>query len=269
VSRTSLVAAGSLAALGLLAAATYQLTRDPSPDRPLVVYCAASTRLPMEAAARDYPAAGGRRVELRCGASEDLLTKAGTTAPGDPADIFLPADESYVRLARDRGLVAGSVPVATMRAVVLTGRGNPTGLAAWADLLRDGTRVAVANPAAAVGKLARDHLAATGRWDALRPHVIDAGTVTEAANAAKIGSVDAAIVWDPVAAAYPGQTILTLPELAGVTARVEAAVLTQSADPDAARRFVEYLTAPAGGLAHFRAAGFRVVEPAPHTRGAK
>jgi molybdate transport system substrate-binding protein len=143
--------------------------------------------------------------------------------------------------------------------VLLTAPGNPKNLSRWADLLRPDVRVAVPSPAAAVGRLARDHLAAAGLWDELRPRVVATGTVTEAANAAKLGSADAAVVWDAVAAAYCGQTVVTLPELVPVMARVEVAILTQSPAPAAARRFARYLTAPDRGLVRFREAGFRVV----------
>jgi ABC-type molybdate transport system substrate-binding protein len=98
--------------------------------------------------------------------------------------------------------------------------------------------------------------------------VVETGTVTEAANAAKLGSVDAAVVWDAVAAGYPGQTVLAPPELAGVTGRVVVAVLSQSADPAAAVRFARYLADPDRGLKTFRAAGFAVVE-SPAAGGAK
>lgn len=258
MSRTTVAAVGSLAALALVAAGLWWRQRDTGPGRPLVVYAAAAVRVPLEAAARDYEAEHGRRVELRFGASEDVLTRAGMVNPSDPADLLLPADDSYVRQARDRGLVAESFPLVTMRAVVLVAPGNPKDLAAWSDLLRDGVRVAVPNPAAAVGKLTRDHLAATGRWAALKPRVADTGTVTEAANAAKVGAADAAVVWDAVAVNYPGQAVLNPPELAGVVGRVEVAVLAQSADRDAARDFARYLADPGRGLKTFRAAGFAV-----------
>ena len=92
--------------------------------------------------------------------------------------------------------------------------------------------------------------------------------MTEAANATKAGSaeaaVDAAIVWDAVANGpnYAGQTVLAVPELAGVTGRVEAAVLKQSRDSAAARRFACFVAASDRGLTHFRAAGFTVPERA-------
>ncbi|MBN9517132.1 molybdate ABC transporter substrate-binding protein [bacterium] len=274
MSRTTIVAVVSLTALALVGAGLWWREHQmrPNPDaRPLVVYAAPAVRVPLETVARDFEAETGRRVELRFGPSEDVLTKAGMANPADPADVFLPADDSYVRLARERELVGAGVPIATMRVVVLTAKGNPKGLATWTDLLRDGVRVAVPNPGAAVGKVAREHLAAKGKWAALARRAVDTGTVTEAANAAKVGGVDAAVVWDAVAVNYKDQTVLDLPELAGATGRVEVAVLNQSAQPDEAQRFVRFLTAPDRGLATFRAAGFAVIETPdrPAWEGAK
>ncbi|MBA4065742.1 MAG: molybdate ABC transporter substrate-binding protein [Isosphaera sp.] len=257
------VAVGSLVVLaGLAAGLWWREHRDrPGPlDRPLIVYAAPTSRLPLEAVAADYERETGQRVELRFGPSEDILTKVRFPAAGDPGDVFVPADDSYVRQARDLGLAAESIPLARVRAVVLLAKGNPKNLAGWGDLLRDGVTVAVPNPGAAVGKLAREHLTNTRKWAALEPRVVDTGTVTEAANATKVGSADAAIVWDAVAGApaYDGQTVLTLPELDAVTGRVEVAVLTQTRDPAAALKFARYASAADRGLVHFRASEFRV-----------
>lgn len=259
------VAAGSLVVLAGLTVSLWwreHWVRSGPLDRALIVYAAPTSRLPLEAIAADYTRETGQRIELRFGPSEDILTKVRLPNPAEPADLFVPADDSYIRHARGLGLTAESISVARVRAVLLTSPGNPKGIAVWSDLLKDGVRVAVPNPAAAVGKLAREHLTNTGRWAALRPHVVDAGSVTDAANAARVGGVDAAIVWDAVAAApgYRGQSVLAAPELAAVTGRIEVAVLKQSRDATAALRFAHYVAATDRGLAHFRAAGFAVEE---------
>lgn len=239
-------------------------TETATSERPLIVYAAPTSRLPLEEIVAEYAREIGRRVELRFGPSEDILTKVRLPSPTEPADLFIPADDSYIHHARELGLITESMPIARVRAILLTSRGNPKGIAAWRDLLKDDVRVAVPNPGAAVGKLARDHLTRTGRWAALQPHVVDAGSVTDAANAAKAGGVDAAIVWDAVAtgAGYAEQSILTVPELDGVTGRIEVAVLNQSRDPAAARRFAQYITATDRGLSHYRKHEFQVEESA-------
>lgn len=258
------IAAGSLVVLVALLGALW-LRERPERERPLIVYAAPTSRLPLEVIATDYERETGQRVELRIGPSEDVLTKVRFSGPTEPADLFIPADDSYIHQAREFGLVAETVPVARIRAVLLISKGNPKGIAAWRDLLAPGVRVAVPNPAAAVGKLAREHLATTGHWAALKPHVVDVGNVTDAANATRAGdeaATDAAIVWDAVAAgpAFKEQTVLSLPELNGVTARVEIAVLNQSRDVVAARALAKYIVAPDKGLRQFRAFGFRIEE---------
>ncbi len=269
-------AAGSLVLLALLVAALWwhgRIDAGGPGGQPLIVYAAASVRPPLEAVAAAFEQATGRRAELRFGASEDILNRAALPNPAEPADLFFPADDSYVRQARSRGLIAQTFDVARMRAVLLVAAGNPKHVTTWPDLLRPGVKVAVANPGAAIGKLTRDHLARTGRWAALAPHVVDTGTVTEAANAARVGGVDAAVVWDAVAAqpGYAGQEVLQPVELQGVRARLQVAVLTQSRDPVAALGFARYLTDPARGLAEFRSCRFDVIEPAaagePHHDG--
>jgi molybdate transport system substrate-binding protein len=258
---TGLVAVGSVVAFTALVVALWwreHHDRAEPLERPLIVYAAPASRLPLEEIRIAYEHETGRFVDIRYEPSEVLLEKVRLSHPTEPADVFIPADDSYVRRANEGGLITESVPVARMRAVLLTAKGNPKNLAAWPDLLRGGVRVVVPNPSAAVGKLARDHLVRTGKWPDLAPHVVGALSVTDAANAVRAGGVDAAIVWDAVANGpnYAGQTVLALPELAGVTGRVEAAVLKQSRGAAAARRFACFVAASDRGLIHFRAARF-------------
>lgn len=249
------LALGSLLLLaGLVAALAIRDGAHADREKPLVVYVAASLRPVMELVAKDYEANTGRRVSLRFGASEDLLSRVEFPSPADPADAFLPADDSYIRLAEKKGLIADAVPLSFMRAVVLL---PPTtkqrrSVSDWRDLIRPGMRVSVANEAAAIGKLVRSRLVATGNWKELEPNVRGAGTVTESANATPVGAVDAAVVWDAVARNYPAQVALDLPEFAGIRADVAIARLKQARDPEAAAAFVRH----AAGSSRFREMGF-------------
>jgi molybdenum ABC transporter molybdate-binding protein len=226
---------------------------------PLVIHCAAALRAPLEAVQRDYEKETGRTLELRFGPSEALLTALKLQPHGD---LFLPADESYVEEARARGLVAEVFSLARMSAVVAVRPGYPGKITAWDDLLADGVRLAQANPdAAAIGKRTRDELRKTGRWEALAKHTAaNLGTITEVVNAVRLGSMDVGIVWDAVAAGQRDLTVVKLPELAPVTARVQLAVVKDSTQPTQALEFARYLAAPDKGLAHFRSHGFNDVE---------
>lgn len=255
--RSALVALGSLVLLAGLFAALAWRERPVPTTRPLVILAAPTVRGPLEAVAADFTRDTGRPVVIDWGPSEQLVTTARFPPPHRPADLLIPADDSFLTQARELGLLDDWQTLAHVRAVLLLAPNNPRRIEGWADLHADGVRVAVPNEAAAVGRLTRDHLARSGHWHPLQPRVKDVLTVTEAANAAKVGSVDAAVVWDAVAAGagYRGQVLLTVPELAGVKGTVAAGVLHQSPDRQAAESFLKHLTEQ--GREHFQAAGFR------------
>ena len=123
-------------------------------------------------------------------------------------------------------------------------------------------KVGIANPdTAAIGKVVRSHLSQIGEWDALARHLAaQFSSVTDSANAAQIGSIDAAIVWDSVAANYPDLSVVLVPELHGAIGRVELAVLASSPDPGEAIKFARYIAASDRGLVQFRRFGFTDVE---------
>src|SRR5436190_7614375 len=64
---------------------------------PLVVYCAAGIKAPVEAVARDYEKAYGVRVQPQYGGSQTLLANLEV---GRSGDLYLPADDSYIHLPR-------------------------------------------------------------------------------------------------------------------------------------------------------------------------
>jgi len=70
-----------------------------APAGPVVVYCAAGLRVPVEAAAKAY----GGDVQLQFGGSQTLLANAEMTTKGD---LFIPAYDSYLTMARSKNLLA-------------------------------------------------------------------------------------------------------------------------------------------------------------------
>jgi molybdate transport system substrate-binding protein len=221
---------------------------------PLIVYCAASQRGPVAEIVAAYQEKYSQPIEVRYGASDILLNTVKVSRQGD---IFLPADESYIQDAREQDLIDEVIPLAHMNAVLAVAAGNPRSIHTWNDLLGGKFRLAQAYPAAAIGRLTHNHLARVNRWDALRRHTdVEMTTVTEVANAVAIGNIDAGIVWDVVARPMPRLSMVELPELSGIEARVEAAVLRTSKQPTAALQFARFLAGSDSGLPHFRDHGF-------------
>ena len=257
----------SLAALGLLIFGLIE--REPSSQgdqnqtgetgQPLVIYCAASNKSVMEAIRADYEARFKVPIQVQYGASQTLLAAIEVAGGGD---LYLPADDSYLAIARERNLVEGEFPLATMNAVVAVAKGNPKRIEHLADLLRDDVKVAQTNPdAAAVGKLTRAALTASGQWGALDKHTtVYKTTVTEVASDVKVGAVDAGIVFDAVLHDFDTLEGVAIPELAGAQARVAVAVLRGSRSPRQALHFARFLSARDAGLVHYRKFGFQPVD---------
>jgi molybdenum ABC transporter molybdate-binding protein len=230
----------------------------PKARGPLIVYCAAGIKAPVEAIAREYEAAYGVPVQLSYGGSQTLLTSLEVAKRGD---LYLPGDDSYIQLARAKGLVAETIPLARMTAVLAVPKGNPKGLRTLEDLLRPGVKLAQANPdAAAIGKLTRQVLQQAQQWGALEKQtLVFKPTVNDVANDVKLGTVDAGIVWDAVLKQYHDLEAVPLPALKSVEARVIAAVLRHSVQPTAALRLARYLGARDKGLKEFARQGYEPV----------
>ena len=119
-----------IALVGLLA---WDSWRGPTAasKRPLIVYCAAGLRPPVEAAAQAYQQEYGVQVQLQYGGSQTLLANIEASQRGD---LYLPADDSYLRMARDKGLVARRCRLARMTPVLAVPKGNPKNLHSLDDL---------------------------------------------------------------------------------------------------------------------------------------
>jgi ABC-type molybdate transport system substrate-binding protein len=150
-----------------------------------------------------------------------------------------------------------------MQAVVLGNTRPNEVLQSPDDFFRRDFRWALADPnMAAIGKLVKNHFEARGLWSDFQSKiVVRTDTVTSAAQAVHVGSVDAAIVWNTVACQYPHLRTMTWSEIDGIEARISAAIIRQARYPQDARRFVEFLRDERRGWPHFVAAGFSADRP--------
>jgi molybdenum ABC transporter molybdate-binding protein len=234
-----------------------------APDRrPLLVYCAAGVRPPVEAAARDYREAYGVEVQLQHGGSQTLLANIEAAGRGD---LYPPGDDSYLQTARAKGLVREILPLARMTPVLAVHKGNPKNLHSLDDLKGEGVRVAQANPdAAAVGRLTAESLKKAGRWADVGKHiVVTKPTVNEVANDVAVGSADAGFVWDATARQTAAVEAMPLPDFADVHAHVAVGVLACTEQPAAALRFARFLAARDRGLPLFQREGYKPADGDP------
>ena len=136
-----------------------------SEAEPLVLFCAASNRAVMESIKAQYEKEFRRSVQIQYGASQTLLSSIEVSGTGD---LFLPADDSFIEMGKQKDLLSEVLPLATMRGVVAVRRGNPKGIRAFSDLMRPEVRVLQASPdASAIGKRTREALTENKLWDRL------------------------------------------------------------------------------------------------------
>lgn len=223
----------------------------------VVVHVAAALRPPMEKAAAEFEKETGIRVELRFGPSEQLLSTLRLSKQGD---LFLPADDSYVDQAREFGLTEQRYELATLRGVAVFRKDYPKAPAeiTWEDVYKPGIKIGQANPdVTAIGKLTKEHLSETEHWEKIQAQKpVMLGTVTEALNAVKLGSVDMAIVWDALIPKDSPLKRATLPGVSEITANVSVAVCNGAEFRSEARWFAEYLEKEDGGQVFFRELGY-------------
>jgi molybdenum ABC transporter molybdate-binding protein len=220
------------------------------------LFCAASNQAVMEEIRREYEAETGRRVVIQYGSSQSLLSQIEVSGTGD---LYLPADDSFLTMGREKNLIAETIEIAAMNCGIVVARGNPKGIDDLSDLFATDVRLVQANPdAAAIAKLTKQITTASGLWGQLdKATAAYRTTVTDVANDVLVGAADAGIVYDAVLHTYPDLQFVSVPELAAGVSQVSVGVIASSAQPSAALHFARYVSARDRGLKYYESHGFK------------
>ena len=186
--------------LSLAAAAAVVPRRAPAAaDEGPVIAAASNLRFALEAVTEAFRADTGHRLRLSYGASGNL---ARQIRQGAPFELFLSADELYVRRLVRAGLTRGGGTLyAVGRLVIAVPPGSPVaadgsldGLARALDAGQV-TRFAIANPAhAPYGKRAEEALRHRGLWRAIEPKLVLGENVSQAAQFAVSGNAEGGLI---------------------------------------------------------------------------
>jgi molybdate transport system substrate-binding protein len=152
----------------------------------------------LEEAAVRFRTSTGRDVKLVFGSSGNFFRQI---EQGAPFQMFLAADESLVLKLADMGKTQDRGRIyAIGRIVLFAGNGSPLQLDPQLDGLRSAVasgavrRFAIANPEhAPYGRAAEQALRKLGLWESLRGKLVLGESVSQAAQFATSGSVDAGI----------------------------------------------------------------------------
>lgn len=228
-----------------------------SGGEPILLYCAVSNREVIEAICADYQKEYGRQVDVQYGPSQTLLASIEVSGSGD---LYLPADDSFIVMGQDKGLVEEVIDVAAMQAVIAVRRDWQGRITKLEDLLDEEIRLVQASPeATAIGKVTRQALEPAQWWERLDGATAAyRGTVNEVAADVMVGAADAGIVYDAVLHSYPELTAVRVDALSAIESPVAIGVLASSRQPTAALHFARYVAARDRGLIRYAEHGFRV-----------
>ena len=212
-----------IASVALVFGALWFLSKNETPRRPtrpempsgsageILVFCAAANQAVLEEIRKEYEAETGRRVSIQYGSSQTLLSQIDIAKTGD---LYLPADTSFLTIARDKALIDEVIDIASMRCGVAVAKGNPKGIKSLRDLMNDNVRLVQANAdSAAVAKKTREVLTPKELWEELEKATDShRTTITDVANDVKVGAADAGIVYDAVLHSYPDLEFVEIAE---------------------------------------------------------
>ena len=224
----------------------------PARARPAATVAAASDlKFALDEVVAEYARATGEQVRVTYGSSGNF---ARQIEQGAPFDLFMSADEDFVRVLSARGLTLDDGTAYAVGRIVLFASNPPAfgldpemkGLAAALDAGRI-RRFALANPEhAPYGRAAREALQATGVWPAIEPRLVLGENVSQAAQFAAGGNT-AGGIFALSLALVPGiagrGAHAVLPETLHRPLR-QRMVLMRRAGPQA-RAFYRHLTEPA------------------------
>ena len=190
----------------------------------------------------------GIQVQVTYGSSGNFYSQLSNRAP---FDLFLSADEQYVQKLIDQGLTlnGSNVVYAVGRIVVWVPTGSRLDISKLGlDALRDSSirKIAIANPAhAPYGRAAEAALRAHGLWDTVQGKLVLGENIAQAAQFAKSGSVDAAILARSLVNSptmKEGGHWYPIPQNDYPQLKQTGVILAWAHDSNAAEKFCQFLT---------------------------
>ncbi len=177
---------------------------------------------------------------------------------GAAADVFASADDRWMTVARDSGLIQDAPETFTRnRLVVIVPKSNPARVGKLQDLARAGTKIVLAADAVPAGRYAREALFNLARMAGfpadygprvLRNVVSNEENVRSVAAKVQLGEADAGVVYvsDVTPSVARQVKRFEFPDSANVIAGYPIAVVRHAPNLEAAKQFIEFVLSSTG-----------------------
>lgn len=178
---------------------------------------------------------------------------------GAECDLFVSAAQKQMNALTEGNYIDESTRIDLLenKVVLAVPEGNPAGVTAFEDANTDKVKlIALGNSDVPVGQYAEELYTSLGLWDGIQGKISFGSNVKEVTTWVSEGTVDCGVVYATDAYSAGLQTVAEA-DPALLTSKVvyPAAVLSASPNADAAKAFLDYLTAD-DSVAAFQAVGF-------------
>lgn len=209
----------------------------------ITVSAAASLTDALTSSAEVYRDAGHGGARFNFAASNQL---AQQIVAGSAPDVFISADEAQMDVVAHAGLLMPGTRVDLLgnQLAVVVPSDHPRTFTSIGDLNRPAfKRIGIGDPTGVpAGVYAKDYLEKVGLWPALQSRIVPLASVRAALAAAETGAVDAAIVYRTDARIASRATVVwVVPAAEGPHIVYPAAIMAATHEPDAAKRFLDFL----------------------------
>jgi molybdate transport system substrate-binding protein len=230
----------------------------------VAVYAAVSLTDALKAIAPKFEAATGDKLTFNLDGSNVLALQI---SKGAPADVFFSADEKQMDKLQKAGLIDATTrqDIVFNRLVAVVGVNSTLQLTSLADLTKPEIKhLALADPRSVpAGVYAKQYLQDANEWDQVEARVVPTQNVRAALAGVESGNADAGIVYQTDALISKKVKIaFALPDSAKIRIAYPSAALAHSANPDAAKKLVQFLQTDPDARAIFAKYGFIVGPPA-------
>jgi molybdate transport system substrate-binding protein len=215
----------------------------------VTVFAAASLTDSLKVMAATYEKASGDKIIFNFAASSTL---ARQITAGAPADIFFSADEAQMDKLAKQGLIDPATRQDRLgnTLVVVIPMDSTLKIQSPGDLTNAGVKqIALADPQGVpAGVYAKAWLENLHLWQLVEPKVVPTENVRAALAAVASGNVDAGVVYKTDAAISQQVRIAyEVPRAGGPDIRYPLALVKNSQQPEAAKRFLHYLSSKEAG----------------------
>ncbi|MFP4192312.1 MAG: substrate-binding domain-containing protein [Candidatus Hydrogenedentota bacterium] len=263
VARPAVVGVAAIAVLVIVAALIIRQEAGPQRrDREEVtVFCDSAMSAVMNGIIDVFHRRSSIQINTRFGPSEDLLEEF----TNDPAavDLFLPGGAVYLERAGEH--IVEATPLAWAVPVMLVQLDNPEGIESVEDLGRPGLELALPDgDVTAMGGIIPRILEHHGlTMEDIQPNIaLSPTTEAELTNAVRLGRVDAAITWEPVARRAARCEVVSIPLEEDIVTELAIGLSAESLNPDSAREFASFLQGSAA-RALFERYAYALTRPEP------